>query len=577
MEHGHHAVIIKDALVFLVAAGLIVPLLRSLKLPEVMGFILTGVVLGVSGIAVFADTWPFLDYITISSPEAVAPFAELGVLFLLFLIGLEMSVEKLWALRRIVLGVGLLQVVLSTIVIAAFAMTFSFMAPVAVLIGLALALSSTAIVIQILTESREVANPIGRTALGVLLLQDVMVAPILIFVGFVASDVQASLATEIVTALIQGVVALAVIILTGRFAMRWVFHQAAAGGRGYLMAVTLLTVLGAAAISANAGLSVALGAFLAGLLLGETEFKHQVEVDLEPFKGLLLGLFFMTVGLSLDVGVIWDNVALVLGGVLALVVVKALIVWIAVYVFLRRRDLALQAAFLLAPAGEFAFVIVAAAAAGNVLEPETATLLVAIAAISMLLIPLFWSFSRWLTARIESDHTEHNFPDDHQPLEGHVIIVGFGRVGQAIARLLSAREAQVLILETDPHKVRQATADGWRIFLGNGARAEVLEKAGLRDASMLIVTIDDPVSAERLVSLCHVNRSDIPTFVRAQDADHAQRLYQAGAKFVVPDAIEAGLQMSARALQEIGYDSQTVRDLIASERETEYRRATDRD
>ncbi|WP_017931161.1 cation:proton antiporter domain-containing protein [Robiginitomaculum antarcticum] len=575
MGHEEHAVFIKDALVFLVAAGLIVPFLRSLKIPEVMGFILTGIALGVSGIAVFSDTLPFLDYITITNPEAIAPFAELGILFLLFLLGLELSVEKLWALRRIVFGVGLTQVALSTLCIAGLALAFGFAAPVAVLIGLALALSSTAIVMQLLTESREITIPIGRTSLGVLLLQDVLVAPILIFAGFIGIHSNATLASELFSALIQGVIAITVIIFLGRFAMRRVFHKAAAGGRGYLMAVTLLTVIGAAVISANAGLSVALGAFLAGLLLGETEFKHQVEVDLEPFKGLLLGLFFMTVGLSLDLNVVVQNWPLILGGVTALIVIKAIIIWVSVTVFLKDKKLSIEAAFLLAPAGEFAFVVMAAGLASGAVSSQTATLIAAIAALTMLLIPGAWRLGKWASEKTQSETPAHTLSDEMSNLQDHIIIAGFGRVGCAIARILQEKQAIIVALDTNPKTVERENAHGWAVYLGDGSREEVLIKAGLHNASMLIVTVDDAVSAERMVQACHKLKPEIPIFSRAQDVDHAKRLYKAGAKFVVPDAIEAGLQMSSRALEEIGYDGQTVRSLIASERDTEYRKASD--
>ncbi len=575
MVHAEQAIIIKDALIFLVAAGLIVPVLKSLKIPEVMGFILTGVVLGVSGIAVFSDTVPFLGYITINNPDAIAPFAELGILFLLFLLGLELSVEKLWALRRIVFGAGLTQVTLSTLAIASLALVFGFAAPVAVLIGLALALSSTAIVMQMLIESRQVSNPIGQTSLGVLLMQDLLVAPILIFAGFIGIHEDANLGREIISAFVQGFMAVAVIVFLGRFAMRRVFHQATAGGRGYLMAVTLLTVLGSAVISANAGLSVALGAFLAGLLLGETEFKHQVEVDLEPFKGLLLGLFFMTVGLSLDLGAVFENWQLVLGGVFILVLIKAVIIWLTVRIFLRDKALSLEAAFLLAPAGEFAFVVVAAGLASGAIDNQTATLIAAIAALTMLLIPISWKTGKWLAGKIAAKTPTHLDSQDILGLKEHVIIAGFGRVGRAVARILTEKQASITALDTNPETVRRENAKGWNVYLGDGARQEVLLKAGLRAASMIIVTVDDAKSAERMVQACHSVRPDIPIFARAQDVDHAKRLYKVGAKFVVPDAIEAGLQMTSRALEDMGYDGQTVRALIASERDSEYRKASD--
>lgn len=575
MAHPGQEILIKDALVFLVAAGLVVPLLNKLKIPAVTGFILTGIVLGVSGIGIYAESFPLLDYITISNPDRVAPFAELGVLFLLFLLGLEMSVEKLWALRRIVLGAGLVQVSLCTIAIASAAMILGLSAPVALLIGLALALSSTAIVMQLLVDARQLSAPIGKTSLGVLLLQDILVAPILIFVAFVgASSASTNMTTDLLIALVEGIIALTVIILLGRYVVRPVFHQAASGGRGHLMAVILLMILGAAVITASAGLSVALGAFLAGLLLGETEFKHQAELDLEPFKGLLLGLFFMTVGLTLDLRVVAENWGVVASGVIGLILIKAVIIWFAVRLFVGGHKLSWEAAFILASAGEFAFVVLAAGTANGAIETETATLVAAIAAITMLLIPALWMFGKWLGKTLVKQDTVHKIPEDEAGLQDHIIIIGFGRVGQATARLLEEADASIVALDTNPATVRAHRKDGPTVYLGNGVQEEALLKAGLNKASMIIITVDDPKSAEIIVAACHKIRPDLPVFVRAQDVDHAQYLYEAGAKFVVPDAIEAGLQMSARALEEIGYEAETVRDLIAVERKNAYDRAT---
>ena len=271
------------------------------------------------------------------------------MLFLLFLLGVEFSFAKLWALRKVVVGAGCGQAILSAVIIAGVGLAFGLDLPVAMILGLALALSSTAIVMQVLIESKRAAKPVGRATLGVLLFQDVMVAPILIFVGFAAMKSDANMAGVLVDALIRGLIAIAVIWAIGHYLLGRVFRLAAAsGGRDFLMALTLLTVVGAAAITYSAGLSLALGAFLAGLLVGETEFKHQTEVDLEPFKGLLLGLFFMTVGMSLDLPFIADQIVWILAALSALVAVKVLIAYVACRLFAGNHPLSLEAALLLA-------------------------------------------------------------------------------------------------------------------------------------------------------------------------------------------------------------------------------------
>ncbi len=574
MGHEGQEVLIKDALVFLIAAGLVVPVLRAFRLPSVVAFILAGIALGPSGFSAFSDQVPLLEYLTISDPVAAQPFAELGVLFLLFLLGLEMSFEKLWALKRTVFGAGTVQALLSAVIIAYIAYLLGQAPAAAVIIGLALALSSTAIVMQVLTEKKRAAGQVGRSALGVLLFQDILVAPILIFVGFTASQSDAGLVAVLGQALLNGLIALLVIFVIGRFLLRHLFRLAAqAGGRDFLMAITLLTVVGASVITANAGLSLALGAFLAGLLLGETEFKHQTEIDLEPFKGLLLGLFFLTVGLAIDPGVVIENWPIVFGGLFALLALKAMIALFAVRVFSGPWPVAVESASLLAPAGEFAFVILGAGLAAGTLLAETTTILTAIVALSMLILTVSWRGGIWLAQKVTPKGESHPLTDDFSDAEGHVIVAGFGRVGRAVAHILNREQAEIVGLETNPRTVAKHRRDGWHVYFGDGGREEVLNKAGLAHAGLVVVTLDDATRAESMVKVARQSRPDVPILARAQDADHARSLYTAGATYVIPDAIEAGLQMSARALEEMGYETETVRTLIASERDTEYQMA----
>ncbi|MEM9740011.1 MAG: cation:proton antiporter [Pseudomonadota bacterium] len=573
--HGNE-VLIKDAIVFLFAAGVVVPLFKALRVPAVVGFILAGLVLGPYGISQFSGQMPALEFVTISEPSAAALFAELGVLFLLFLLGLELSFRRLWELRRAVFGAGGIQAGLSALAITGAAVWFGQPLLAAITIGLALALSSTAIVMQLLQENRRAATPVGRTALAVLLFQDILVAPILIFVSFVATGGESNLAGLIGEALAQGLLAIVFIVVIGRYVLSHVFHLAAqAGGRDFLMALTLLTVVGAAVITATAGLSLALGAFLAGILLGETEFKHQTEVDLEPFKGLLLGLFFLTVGMSLDLAVIaslWQEVLIGLAGLLVL---KFIVSAMACRLFAGPTHVAVETASFLAPAGEFAFVILAAASAGAIVDPETSTLIAAIAGISMVAIPMLSKAGGLLGAWLEPEEDHHpTYALNAAEKEGHVILAGFGRVGRTIADLLKPEGAEMIALDMDARRVLTARSAGWNIYFGDASRPEILEKAGLDGAALAIVTVDNAASAEQMVQTLRSHRVDLPILARAQDTDHAARLYEVGASFVIPDAIEAGLQLAGRALEGFGYAGETVRDLIAAEREAEYRKAT---
>ena len=577
MVHGGQEALIKDALVFFVAAGLVVPVLRAAKLPAVVGFILAGLALGPSGVSAFSDQVPILEYVTISDPAAAAPLAELGVLFLLFLLGLELSFQKLWALKRTVFGAGTVQAILSAVVIGYGLFLIGLPATEAAIIGLALALSSTAIVMQLMVENKKAATPVGRSALGVLLFQDILVAPILIFVGFTAMRGEADLSTVLIQALFNGLLALIIIIAIGRYLLRHLFRLAInAGGRDFLMAITLLTVVGASVITYNAGLSLALGAFLAGLLLGETEFKHQTEIDLEPFKGLLLGLFFMTVGLAIDLSVVLENWQVVLGGLVAMLIIKTVLAFIAIRIFAGDNATAIETSFLLAPAGEFAFVIVGAGLAAGSIAVGTSAIVTAIVALSMLVIPATWRLGIWFAKVSSTTPPSHQIPSDFSANEGHVIVAGLGRVGRAVTHILEREQAEIVGLDTNPKTVSHQRALGRQIYFGDGGRKEVLQKAGLAHAGLVVVTLDNQLSAESMVKTARHSRPDVPILARARDADHAQLLYQAGATFVIPDAIEAGLQMSARALEQMGYESEAVQTLISSERETEYRMATEK-
>jgi len=572
--HGPSETLIKDLLVFLIAAGILVPALRFVKVPTVIAFMLAGIVLGPYALGLLAQETPVLEYFSISSPEAAMPFAELGVLFLLFLIGVEFSFEKLWALRKVVVGAGGLQALVSAVAIGGVGLAFGLDLPVAMIIGFALALSSTAIVMQVLVEQKRAAQPVGRATLGVLLFQDVLVAPILIFAGFAAMKSEANMGGVLLDALLRGLIAIAVIYVIGRFALGRVFHLAAiSGGRDFLMALTLLTVVGAAAITYSAGLSLALGAFLAGLLVGETEFKHQTEVDLEPFKGLLLGLFFMTVGMSLNLAEIAGEIVWILVGLAALVGVKVLIAYAACRWFAGGHPLALEAALLLAPAGEFAFVILTAAQASQVVPAGIATFAAAIAGLSMLLTPLLGRLGRYLAGRQAAAQGGLPPQMDFKDLTGHVILAGYGRVGQSIARLLADEDAALLALDREPDKIRLARAAGLHAYVADAARSEFLMAAGIENAAMLIVTVDDAERAESMVRAALALRPDLTVLARAHDGEHMVRLSAAGADHVVPEAIESGLQMVRIALEVFGYDTETVRARIAQARDEEYRRA----
>ena len=361
MDHGPW---LKDVLVFLAAAGLVVPLFHRARIGAVLGFLCVGIAVGPYGFGRLAEDVPWIRYLTIEDRDRVEPFAELGVLFLLFLIGLELSLARLWSLRRYVAGIGGLQFALSALAIGAGLAVLGVPGSGAIVLGLCLAMSSTAIVMQLLEEQGRSTTPVGRVALAVLLFQDLMVAPVLFGVQFLARDEQ-HVAVSLAGALLQAVLAVVAILAAGRYVLQPIFRFAAqTGSRDLIMAITLFMVVGVAAATGVAGLSTALGAFLAGLLLSETEYRHQIEIDIAPFKGLLIGLFFITVGMTIDIDAVWAHIGLVLAAVVALLAVKSLILLVASRAFGVSLAVAAEVAILLAQGGEFAFVVISSRSLG---------------------------------------------------------------------------------------------------------------------------------------------------------------------------------------------------------------------
>jgi len=564
---------LKDILVFLVGAGLIVPLFHRARIGAVLGFLLFGVAVGPYGLGQWVETHPWLRYLTIEHRERVEPFAELGIWFLLFLIGVELSVARLWSLRRFVIGVGGVAFVLSAAAIAAVLALTGQGAVAAIVLGLALAMSSTAVVMQLLEEQGRSATTLGQLAFSVLLFQDLMVAPML-FVAQMLGTGRPGVALGLALALAQAAVAIALIAVVGRFVLRPIFHLAArTGSRELIMAITLLIVLAVASATGYVGLSAALGAFLAGLLLSETEYRHQVEIDLAPFKGLLIGLFFISVGMSIDLRVIWAQIGMILAGVLALVVIKAMILFAASRLFAVSAAVAAEVAILLAQGSEFTFVVIGLGAHAGLLSAEAAQIATAVVGISMVATPLWARCGRWLGRRLQ--HLEHGA---HMPAPGageltdHVVIGGYGRVGQAIAGMLEAENVPFLALDTNAELVREHRQRGARVYFGDASRGEFLGRAGAAHARAFVVTVNSARAAERMVAAARKRRPDAAVFARAIDAAHAAQLLKLGAVTVVPEAVEASLQLGGRLLEALGLPDEAVARRIAEMRGRELSR-----
>lgn len=566
----------KDVVLFLATAGVAAPLFKRLKLNPILGFLLAGVILGPFGLGRFIPVLPWLNHVTVDKPAEIAQIAELGVVFLLFMIGLELSWERLRLMRRLVFGLGSIQVIGSSVVIGVAAMLLGQPPVAALAIGAALALSSTAIAIPVLSETRRLHSEGGRATFSVLLFQDLAVAPILITLAILGRG-DGSFAMKDLLALGPAVIGLGAIVLFGRLALRPMMKSVAkAKSEEMFMAACLLVILGAGLVAALSGLSMGLGAFVAGVLLAETEYRHEVEVKIEPFKGLLLSLFFVSLGIRLDLSLMVAQPMMVLGSALGLLAAKFIIVFGGARLLGVGTKPSIESALTLAAGGEFAFVILDnAMGAGVVPRPVGQAVLVG-ATLTMFLIPAMTSLGARL-ARSKTAPTAEAPPEAsaHGEAADQVLVVGYGRVGKLVGDMLNRHELPWLSVERDARLVEQGRREGLQIYYGDASRLELLERCGLATAKAVVITMDSPEAAEAVVAAARGARPDVPIVVRARDARHAARLYELGATDAVPETIEASLQLSEAVLVDIGVPMGLV---IASihERRDEYRKVLNR-
>jgi CPA2 family monovalent cation:H+ antiporter-2 len=541
----------RETLLFLATAGVAVPLFHRLRVSPVLGFLIAGVALGPYGLGLLARAVPVLSVLSIDDAGPLEDIAELGVVFLLFMVGLELSFERLTRLRRLVFGFGSLQLLLSAGVIAAPAALLGLAPAAALVLGLALALSSTAVTVPVLAERRHLNSSAGRSVFSVLLFQDLAVAPLLFTVTALSTPHDHGIGVALVVTLGPAALALALIALLGRLILRPLFHVVAATkSTEFFMAACLLVVVGTGAVAVAGGLSMSLGAFLAGLLLAETEFRREIEVTIEPFKGLLLGLFFVSIGVGLDLDVVAAEPGLIAALCLGVVVVKALVVYGLALLFRLPRGVAGEVALLLGPSGEFAFVLVAQAAAAGLLPRPVAHVTTVAVTLTMMAIPLLARLGQRLGRRPAAPPVPAEPPPDDG--EARVIIVGYGRVGRLVGEMVALHGLPFLAIDGDVNLVRRERDAGGPVYYGDATRHDFLAKCGLEAARGLVVTLNDPRVAEEVVEAARTARADLTIVARARDAGHARRLYDLGATDAVPETIEASLQLSEAALVDMG-------------------------
>lgn len=543
----------KDVVLFLATAGIVVPLFRRWRVSPILGFLGAGVLLGPYGLGALADDFGWLSALTIDNPDQVAQLAEFGVVFLLFMIGLELSWERLRRMRKYVFGLGALQVGVCVAAIAGAARLFGAPLEAAIAIGAALALSSTAIVMPILTEQKRQHAVAGRATFSVLLFQDLAVAPILVALALFGRRAGEASASDLFVSFATGALGLLILLVFGRLLLRPMLRSVArAKSEELFVAACLLVVIGAGLVSELTGLSMALGAFIAGLLLAETEYRHEVEVTIEPFKGLLLGLFFVSVGIRLNVPLLVEQPLPIIGAALGLILVNGAVVFGLARLFGLHARRALEAALLLAAGGEFAFVILSEAMGQGLVDRTLGESVLVTVTLSMFAIPLLAAIGLKLGGRQVNPAEPAPEPDTPQDAEPRVLIAGYGRVGRLVGEMLRSHEIPWVAAESDPRIVEQARRAGETIFFGDASRPEFLQRCGLADAPALVVTMDNPDGAEAIVATARGLRPTLTIVARARDARHAKRLYDLGATDAVPETVEASLQLSEALLVEIG-------------------------
>jgi len=531
-----------DIVILLAAAVLAVPLFRAAGLGAVPGFLVAGVLVGPYGLAL-------IDNVT-----EIGQLAELGVVLLLFVIGIELKPARLWLMRRLVFGLGTMQVVLTGALITAvvyFLLDVPFRT--AILIGPALALSSTAFVMQLLAEQKMLYSEYGRASFAVLLFQDLAVVPLLALVPLLAVP-RLTVGADIALALAEAIGILLLAIVGGRYLLHPILHRVTlARNREVFTALAVLLVLGSALLTEAVGLSMAMGAFIAGLLIADSPFRHGVIAEIQPFRGLLLGLFFMSVGMSLNLGVFFAQPLTVLGMLVALIALKFVVLWALARSFGLRAKVGAAVAMLLSQSGEFGLVLFAYTYHAQLMSTDLYVQLLLVIVLSMLVTPPL----AYLARRLATTRADRQKANDEVPVRAPVVLTGFGRVGRRIGQILTLAGEPYVAIDRDSSLVLRERANGHHIFYGDARRPEVLRAVGVSDADLVIVTVNDFEATENIVAALHQAYPDVTILARGHDADHCRTLRKLGASITVSETLEASLELAREAL--IRDDSDTVR------------------
>ena len=551
---------LEQAVAVLAAGVVAAPIFIRLGLGSVLGYLAAGLAIGPSGLRV------------VSEPDAVLRVAEFGVVMFLFLIGLEMRPAKLWTLRRDIFRVGAVHVLVCAGLLTSVGVSAGLEWRSAMIAALGFALSSTAVIMKMMDDAGETATPAGGRVTAILLFEDLSIVPLLALVALFASmnGVEAANARPIWQSIGLSVVSIAVVFAAGRWILNPIFMLLArSGAREVMTAAALLVVLGAAFLMEWGGLSMAMGAFLAGVLLSESSFRHQLEADVEPFRGILLGLFFMSVGMSLDLAAALADWRIIAVGAVAFMTVQALGAYGVARLFNASRNEAIHRAALFAQGGEFAFVLYSAAFAAGVLNAQLASIMTSIVIVSMALAPLVVIAQKRLTPEPEESR---DGVEDAAGLDGRVLFIGFGRFAQMVSQALLARGIDISLIETDVEMIRAAAKFGFKVYYGEGSRLDVLRASGAGSAEAILVCVEKPEVADRIVSVCKSEFPHAKLFVRAFDRGHVLRLVKAGVDYQIRETMESALVFSGAVLRALGVNDIEIAETIEEVRDRDAER-----
>jgi CPA2 family monovalent cation:H+ antiporter-2 len=544
MAAEFHSPILSDALVILGAAGLVIPVFARFRITPIIGFILVGLLVGPYGLGRLVFDHPWLSHVTITDPDGLGPFAEFGIIMLLFTIGLELSFNRLWELRKLVFGLGALELlIIGSLLALALAMMGQHWTG-AIALGLALAMSSTGLVLRI-TDTR---RPVGRAALSMLLFEDIALVPIIFLLGAMDPSATGDQWAVMLRTLGIGVAVCAALLVVGRLTLPRLFAQAARTKSPELfLAASLLVVIVSALVTSAVGLSPIVGALLAGLLIAETEYSSEVASITAPFKGLALGVFLITIGMSIDLRVVWENLGTFAIATVCVCLLKAVVTGVLLRLMGARPGTATETGILMASPSETTLIVLTAASAANLIQPGTAQFWQIVTAIGMTLTPILALAGRRLARRVD-------VVEPAPPAEGEnrAIIVGFGRVGRLVADMLTRHGKPYLAVDSDVDLITKGQQRGYSVTFGDAYSARGMARLHPELASSVVLTMDEPIAVQRLVKRLRALYPDLPIIARARDASHAATLYRAGASHAVPETLESSLQLSEAVLVDLG-------------------------